>query len=65
VIETVDSFLKFISEDRFPKLKIFALKMHSTFRNTHTPFLVLKLVNLLFYSLKHCVGSDPEVTTFL
>jgi len=43
VIETIDSFWKLVSEDRFPKLKNFTLKMHSTFRNTYT-----------FFSFKTC-----------
>jgi len=58
VLQTVDSFWKLVRKDRFPKLKDFALKMHST-------VLVLKLVNPLFYSLNHFVGSGPEVATFL
>jgi len=29
----------------------------------HTPFLVLKPVNLLFYNLHHFVGSGPEAAT--
>jgi len=36
VLETVDSFWKLVSTDRFPKLKDFALKMHSTFGNIYT-----------------------------
>jgi len=36
VIETVHSFWKLVSKDRFPKLNHFALKMHSTFRNIDT-----------------------------
>jgi len=64
VIETVDSFWKLVSRDRYPKLKHFVLKMHSTFENTYTCF-SLKLVNLLFYSLNHFVGSGLEVATFL
>jgi len=60
VIETLDSFWKLVSKDRFPKMNHFALKMHSTFGNIYT-FLVLKL----FYSLNHFVGSVPEVASFL
>jgi len=33
VLETVMSFWKFVSKDRFPKLKDFALKMHTIFKN--------------------------------
>jgi len=33
VLETAESFSKLISKDRFPKLKDFALKMHSMFGN--------------------------------
>jgi len=35
VLETAESFWKLVSKDRFPKLKDFALKWHSTFANTH------------------------------
>jgi len=38
VIETVDSFWKLVSKDRFPKLNHFAVKMHSTFGNIYTFF---------------------------
>jgi len=41
VLETVDSFLKFVNEDRFPKLKDFELKMHWAFGNTY-PFFKFK-----------------------
>jgi len=36
VLETGNSFWKLVSKDRFPKLKDFALKIHSTFGNTYT-----------------------------
>jgi len=64
MLETEDSFVKLVIKDRFPKLKDFALKMHSSFRSTCTVF-SLKLVSLLFHSLNHFVGSDPKVITFL
>jgi len=35
VLETVDSFSKLVSNDRFPKLKDFGLKMHSMFGSTY------------------------------
>jgi len=38
MLETVGSFWKLVSKDRFPELKDFALKMHSTFGNTYTLF---------------------------
>jgi len=34
VLETVESFSKLDSKDRYPKLKDFAQKMHSIFGNT-------------------------------
>ena len=34
VLETVKSFWKLVTKDRFPKLKDFAQKMRSTFGNT-------------------------------
>jgi len=34
-IETVKSFWKLVSKDRFPEPKDFALKMHSTFGNAY------------------------------
>jgi len=36
VLETVKSFWKLVSNNRFPKLKDFALKMHWTFGNTYS-----------------------------
>jgi len=38
MLETEDSFVKLVIKDRFPKLKDFALKMHSSFRSTCTVF---------------------------
>jgi len=35
VLETVKSFRKLVSKDRFPKLKDFVLEMRSTFGNTN------------------------------
>jgi len=35
VVETAETFWKLVSKDRFLKLKIFALKMHSMFANTY------------------------------
>jgi len=35
VLETVESFWKLVSKDSFPKMKHFALKMHSVLRNAH------------------------------
>jgi len=34
VLETIESFRKLVTKDRFPKLKNFALTMRSTFGNT-------------------------------
>jgi len=34
VLETAESFWKSVSEDKFPKVKDFAPKMHSMFGNT-------------------------------
>jgi len=64
VLETGDSFWKLDSKDRFPKLKDFALKMHSTCENTYI-FIVLKFANLLFYSLNHFVISGRKEALFL
>ena len=63
MLEIEDSFVKLVSKDRFPNLKDFALKVHSAFGSTCTLF-SLKLVNLLFHSLNHFVGSGPKVATF-
>jgi len=63
VLETENSFVKLVSKDRFPKLKDFALKMHSTFGSTYI-FFGLKLVNLLFHSLNRFVGSGLKIATF-
>jgi len=35
VLETADSFWKLVGKDRFPKLKDFALKLHSMFGNRY------------------------------
>jgi len=35
VLQTAGSFRRLFSKDRFPKLKDFALKMHSVFGNTY------------------------------
>jgi len=34
-VRTAESFWKLVSKDRFPKLKDFALKMHSMFGNRY------------------------------
>jgi len=34
-LQTAESFWKLVSKDRFPKLKDFALKMHSNFGSTY------------------------------
>jgi len=64
VLETEGSFVKLVSKGRFPKLQDFALKMHSTFQSTFT-VLSFKLVDLLFHSLNHFVGSGSKIATFL
>jgi len=34
VLNIIEGFWKLVSKDRFPKLKLFTLKMHLTFGNT-------------------------------
>ena len=48
-LQTVESFWKLVSKDRFPKLQDFALKGHSIFGSTHVRENTFSLISTVFF----------------